>query len=217
MKVFLGKLLKGAVCAGILSLCAITNANASLVMPVSYDMLNGGSSDHSYRDESYNGIGSTATNYAPLSGGLGDLTDGIIATNNWNIDYSLYVGWRKDWVIPTISFNFGAATLINSVTVYVDDPDGHGGVWAPVSVTIAGTNYLVTDPVGSTPFALTFTGLGLNVSDLDITIDQHSGSSWVMVSEITFGAGAVPVPIPATVWLFGSALGLLGWMRRKKA
>jgi len=26
-----------------------------------------------------------------------------------------------------------------------------------------------------------------------------------------------PVPVPATVWLFGSALGLLGWMRRKKA
>jgi hypothetical protein len=24
------------------------------------------------------------------------------------------------------------------------------------------------------------------------------------------------VPIPATVWLFGSALGLLGWVRRRK-
>jgi len=26
---------------------------------------------------------------------------------------------------------------------------------------------------------------------------------------------AAPVPVPASVWLFGSALGLLGWMRRK--
>ena len=36
------------------------------------------------------------------------------------------------------------------------------------------------------------------------------GSPWLVV-EFT------PVPIPASVWLFGSALGLLGWMRRRKA
>jgi len=32
----------------------------------------------------------------------------------------------------------------------------------------------------------------------------------------SFDASPSPVPIPATVYLFGSALGLLGWMRRKK-
>lgn len=25
----------------------------------------------------------------------------------------------------------------------------------------------------------------------------------------------LPVPVPAAVWLFGSAVGLLGWMRRR--
>jgi len=29
------------------------------------------------------------------------------------------------------------------------------------------------------------------------------------------GAAVAPVPVPAAVWLFGSAIGLLGWMRRR--
>ena len=29
--------------------------------------------------------------------------------------------------------------------------------------------------------------------------------------------GFTAVPVPAAVWLFGSALGVLGWMRRKAA
>jgi len=37
------------------------------------------------------------------------------------------------------------------------------------------------------------------------------------ISELTFTATTTVVPIPAAVWLFGSGLGLLGWMRRRQA
>ena len=40
---------------------------------------------------------------------------------------------------------------------------------------------------------------------------------WTLPNDtLTLHVGA-PVPIPAAAYLFGSALGLLGWMRRKKA
>jgi len=53
-----------------------------------------------------------------------------------------------------------------------------------------------------------------------VTIDSQTGSLDV-IGAIGFAgvfglAHATPVPIPAAAWLFGSALGLLGWMRRAR-
>lgn len=37
----------------------------------------------------------------------------------------------------------------------------------------------------------------------------NNGQQW------TFATVAVPVPVPAAAWLFGSALGVMGWLRRR--
>ncbi len=61
-----------------------------------------------------------------------------------------------------------------------------------------------------------------------ISVVENAGSSLIITeqSEFTFVVPDTPlgyiytftvVPVPAAVWLFGSALGLLGWIRRRAA
>ncbi len=46
------------------------------------------------------------------------------------------------------------------------------------------------------------------------SLSGRNGRTWVAW---TFAADTVVIPVPAAVWLFGSALGLLGWTRRRTA
>ena len=62
-----------------------------------------------------------------------------------------------------------------------------------------------------------------------LTIDRTTGAATIVgdldsggiaspdFRSLAFVPAAAVVPVPAALWLFGSALGLLGWMRRKKA
>ena len=52
-----------------------------------------------------------------------------------------------------------------------------------------------------------------NVLNLSIDEAGDGGDGWA-VDFLTVGVTTAPVPIPAVVWLFGSALGGLGAMRR---
>lgn len=65
------------------------------ISPLFYSGPNGGTGAYSYFDDSYSGSGSTATPYSALSGGLGDLTDGITTLQNWNTNPGPYVGWLQ--------------------------------------------------------------------------------------------------------------------------
>jgi hypothetical protein len=128
-------------------------AGAAPVTILSYDMINGNNGKYDYFDEAYTGGGGLVEN-GPLTGGLGKLTDGLIGTTRFDADEFLepvseghYVGWSNQEVdTPTITFNLAPGSVTNSVTIWVDDADGIGGVNAPDSITINGTEYAFIDP-----------------------------------------------------------------------
>lgn len=199
-------------------LTAVTIVHAA--SPVSYDMLNGNGvasgGSFNYWDLGYTGAGQTNVDNSPLSGGLGDLTDGIIATDNWFAVENVagtgpYVGWRD--LNPVITFNFAGVQSINGVTIYADDSDGNGGVSLPDGVVINGTLYDVDETLfGSEPKALAFTNLGLNTDT--VTVELIRSNAWVFVSEVEFDA----VPEPTSLAALALGAGFLATRaRRRKA
>ena len=187
------------------------------MVPFRYDTPNGNTGLYSYWDDAYKGSGCNTCDGAALSGSIGDLTDGVIAIQNWSVVEAPagpgpYVGWNN--VNPTITFFFNSSVQVDSVTVYVDD-GGSGGVAAPSSVVIAGRSYPIVNPPGSAPFAFTASEVGFTGTVLPVTFNAGSGASWIFVSEVTFLA-TVPELVTWQMLLAGG--GVLGGvaLRRRR-
>jgi hypothetical protein len=160
-----GSILSGAVLAVVVA--GTIPARADVLLPVlSYSMPNGNGQavfgSWNYWDGNYSGSGiktGTGADNAPLSGGTGALTDGIISTTgfdgthivggksvpNSNTDGTgLYVGWK--FLNPVITFNLKGTPTVDSINLFVDyqgAPD-NSLVGAPVTITIDGTTYVPT-------------------------------------------------------------------------
>ena len=212
----------GAVGMGVGALTGVSWA--APLTPLYYDMPNGDVGSFTYWDDGYTCAGIVAcspsanntSSGAPLFGGKGDLTDGVIATQNWFNTPGLYVGWAS--FSPPIHFVFPSAASISSVRLYFDDANGSGRVSLPGSVTFtSGVNTLivpVADPVGSAPvdFAFDVSSLGATGS-IDVRLNPRD--RWVFMSEATFDE-QTPTPVPEPASFTFLVLGGLAWAGMRK-
>lgn len=193
----------------------------TVVAPTSYDMPNGygqaNMGSFNYWDKAYTGSGNTSLDFAPLSGGLGDLTDGVVATGRWDTVENLegtgpYVGWAA--IDPVITFHFAQAHSFSRVTVWHDDANGYGNVATPMAftVTVGGQSqrFEITDPPGDTPFASTLV-LGPGFTGSSLQLQVHRFDTATMLSEVQISA----VPEPASAALLAAGAGLLLALRRR--
>ena len=228
-----------------------SQAQDSPLSPLYYNMRNGGAiAPRWYMDDTYTCAGLVACSPAqnntlavapswggaPLYGGKGKLTDGIIATNGVfsYYGYTPYVGWdyRIDYSVvfhPTIHFVFDESTMINSVRIYFNGCTApEGGPTSPCSPTNIslpskvsfgfGTNTLdfdIVDNLGTEPVDMLFdiSALGATGS-FDVTLVRKA--PWVMVSEMTFTGRVSTVPEPASVALVSAGMLALGLVARRR-
>lgn len=188
-------------------------AAATPIAPVTYEMIDG----DGYVDSLYSGteVG------GHLSGGLGELTDGGIAADEYSVNPAPYVCWFSQ--NPTITFDFARVISLASVTSCYEHETPFSGVHTPKEFSfgvVGGPSLIQTviDQAGDAPQSTTLTfATDLVGQYFDMTIVQGvtGDTSWAMVSEVAFTSASLPLPKGLPLMLAG--LGMPGWTGRRRA
>ena len=215
----------GFAAAAAAAMGAAAPAVSAQIFSTGYDMPNGGGNasggTFNYWDRSYSGAGATTTDGAALSGGSGDLTDGITASQYWfavenGAGTGPYVGWYKQGqgaqADPVLTFHFSGNPVITSLSAHLDNT-GFGGVFGPASVLVDGVGYSFTAPASGTIGWLTITGLNLTGNSHTVQFNQ-ANNGWLFVSEVTFAGSVVPEPASWAMMIAG--FGLVGAAMRRR-
>ena len=136
-----------------LSICVgSTAAFADTITVTSYDMNNGDGMSalgtYNYRDASYRGSSPAAnstTDGAPLTGGTGVLTDGMIPTVDYTLAPSQYVGWK--YQDPTLNFHLQPGSQVSQISLFFANPVQVNGSQAGGLVGVPGQVQLSIDGV----------------------------------------------------------------------
>jgi hypothetical protein len=158
-----------------------------------------------------------------LTGGLGDLTDGVVASDFWfNTENAAgtgpYVGWRGDIgvVNPLITFNFGGGLLIDTIAIHLDNSHV-GGVGSPTQILVDGVSQAFAGPAVGSFGTVTLSGLNLTGTSHTIQFIQDPIFVWTFVSEVSFfGERDGAIPEPGTWALMIAGFGLAGAALRRR-
>jgi discoidin domain receptor family protein 2 len=174
---------------------------AGLLYPVSYSAPNGtlGPSGLLYRDDLYAGTGDRHADGATLSGGLGQLTDGMTGCgNDPRKDCGKgpgrdWVGWRED---PTLVFDFGRRCDFSMIRIFTANfPQADAALWDTATVSFSddglewhGGVLATTTAAEKTDHTARFIDIPVNGSGrlVRIHLVRARPSTWLLVSEFQF-------------------------------
>jgi len=183
--------------------CDATDTGGA-VSVVAYDMVNGASNTAlslSFHDELYDGTGGPLVDSDSLTGGLGQLTDGVTGVSA--IDEDLgdgagyeWVGW--DAIQPEITFDLGEITRVATISIHVNNARTDGvGLFGSVDLTFSDDGVNFGDLITYTTTAAERADTSARFMSIDIprysrfvraTFSDQVGYPWILISEVRFTA-----------------------------